>query len=87
MKIHKPKDTIVCKSIKLQDKLDTPDLWSTVGELEPQMEEQKSKGRINIKEAVDKLSKSFDFNMKQYKDNALAGAKDSIPRVNLGLII
>ena len=58
------KDIIERKPAKLQDKLDTPDPWRTVGEIASQMEKQKTKGRFNLKDIIKKLIRTFDSNLK-----------------------
>ena len=59
VKLHNLRDLIGRKPAQLQDKLDTPDLWGTMGEVASQMEEQKTKDRINLKNTVNKLSKKL----------------------------
>ena len=71
VKLHDLKDTIGHKPAKLQDKLDTPDLWSTVGEISCQMEDTK----LNQKQDIENCTLDFESRLKRYERNALTTAK------------
>ena len=76
VKLHDIKDVVGRKPAQLQENLDTPDLWSTVGEVASQMEEQNTKNRLIIKNTVAQITQTFDSNLRSYENNALAGAKN-----------
>ena len=70
-KLQDVKDSIGKKPARLQDKLDTPDLWSTVGEVSCQMEDNK----ISQKESIEALNFEFESSLRKYEKNALITAK------------
>ena len=71
------------KPVRLQDKLVTPDQWTTVGEVACQMEENK----LNLKEVIEKLTCEYDSNRRKYEKNTSVTIRKIYHKSKTGLII